>query len=127
MLQRIQTLYLCGALIVNGLFLFLPLETSKDTTVSLTSNIILTVLNVSLNGILLFNIFSFRNRKLQMLICKWLVLLFLAEVGLSILFVTLGSLHWNLSLPFVSIVFTLLALRGVKHDDQLVRSADRLR
>ncbi len=127
MLQRIQTLYLFGALIVNFLFLFVPIETSKETSVCLTSNISISVLALTLNGLLLFTIFSFKNRKRQMLICYLLLFGFLLEISLTILLVTTGSLYWNLIFPLASFELTVLALSRVKRDDQLVRSADRLR
>jgi hypothetical protein len=38
-----------------------------------------------------------------------------------------GNLSWGLILPAASIVFLLLANRGINKDEELIRSADRLR
>ena len=127
MLQRIQTLYLFGALIVNFLFLFVPIYTSGATSVSITNNIALSILSLVLNGLLLFTIFSYKNRKRQMLACKLLVIGVSAEIILAILLVTSGSIRWNFVFPFTSIVFIIMAFRSIKRDEKLVRSADRLR
>ena len=127
MLQRIQTLYLFGALIVNFLFLFVPIYTSGATSVSITTNIALSILSLVLNGLLLFTIFSYKNRKRQMLACKLLVIGISVEIILSILLVTSGSICWNFVFPFTSIVFIIIAFRSIKSDEKLVRSADRLR
>jgi len=127
MLQRIQTLYLFGALIVNFVFLFAPIGISTDTSVSVTSNISVTILNLSLNGLLLFSIFSFKNRKRQVLICALLGVGFMVEMGISMMLLTDGVIAWNFCLPFASILLNMLALRAINRDEKLVRSADRLR
>lgn len=77
-------------------------------------------------------IFQFKNRKQQMTTCKlgalmsviWYIclaaVLYMDKEG-SIK-IQLGGL-----LPFVCIILFVLAYKGVKHDDDLVRSADRIR
>ena len=62
-----------------------------------------------------------------MLACKLLVIGVSAEIILSILLVTSGSIRWNFVFPFTSIVFIIMAFRSIKRDEKLVRSADRLR
>jgi hypothetical protein len=127
MLQRIQTLYLIGALIVNFLYLFVPINTSLATSVSITSDILLSIVSLTMNGLLLFTIFSFKNRKRQMMLCKLIALGISVELLLTILLVVSGSIYWNFSLPIIAIVFIALAFRSINSDDKLVRSADRLR
>ncbi len=34
---------------------------------------------------------------------------------------------YSVALPFISLVFTVLARRGIMHDERLVRAADRIR
>lgn len=92
-------------------------------------------------GILLrvIAIFSFKNRRNQLRTCRSLLLADGCFVALA------AVLVWQLSnqlpesheisfapyfvcaFPLLAIVFTLLAMRGIRHDERLVRAADRLR
>jgi hypothetical protein len=78
-------------------------------------------------------IFLFRNRRLQMILCLVAVLITLA-------YSAYGGLLWGtdtaaaaadpnlgIALPFLAIVFAVIARRAIKKDEKLVRSADRLR
>ena len=151
MVQRIQTIWLLLAAITILGLLFVPvLSASVNNThytlygTGLTSrsggapsnftNIPLFVSTVLAGLISLVNIFNFRNRKLQIRIASLNILLIL---GLSFWLSQLGKnmpggleqadIHAGLFLPIVAISFTLLAIRGVKQDEKLIKSADRLR
>lgn len=79
----------------------------------------------------------YKSRKKQMAICKIMLLLSLAWVGfflsgINTLRALSGAGYQFKLYPFTAIViliplFIVLALRGIKKDDDLVRSADRLR
>jgi hypothetical protein len=127
MLQRIQTLYLFGALIVNFLFLFVPIESSPNNAVSQPIDKILIALSLVLSGILLLTIFSYKNRKRQLMFCKLLFVGYLFQMLLSNLLFKVVELKWNGILPYASIFLTFLAYRAINRDEKLVRSADRLR
>lgn len=87
--------------------------------------------------IAMVTIFLFKKRHLQMKLCRlasifllvFVVLVFyytdkmksFSEVEASISFLT------GTYLPFIAIILLLLANRAIKSDDDLVRSADRLR
>lgn len=82
----------------------------------------------------LVTIFGFRNRPLQKKLCVVQVVLLLVVCGL--LGWCLGSFAaplsaWSLSaasvFPVVSLILTLLAMRGISKDERLVRSLDRIR
>lgn len=144
MIQRIQSIWLLLAAIAVLCLLFVPVLISivggnthilngygisnQPTNVLLLVSIVLAAL------ISLLNIFNFRNRKLQIRIASLNILLIL---GLSFWFSQLAKhlpggieksdIGFGLFLPLLAVIFTLLAIRGIKHDEKLIRSADRLR
>jgi hypothetical protein len=78
----------------------------------------------------LLSIFLFKNRKMQMVHGYGIVAL--AALAFSWYFMalrTLGDvqLSWGLFLPLPALVFAVLAIRAIRSDERLVRSADRLR
>jgi len=127
MLQRIQSLYLFGALVINFIFLFVPIESSPNNAVSLSIDKTLIALSLVLSGILLLTIFSFKNRKRQLMFCKLLFVGYLFQMLLSNHLFKVVELKWNGILPYASIFLTFLAYRAINRDEKLVRSADRLR
>lgn len=86
---------------------------------------------LSLSGLLsLVTIFLYKNRKLQMKLCKGnLVLLVLWYALLTYIIYANENFHQAIAacLPFVSAVFVWLAHRGILSDERLVRAADRIR
>lgn len=155
MWQRIQTLWLLLALVAMGVFSFMDLlvltprgDVASQQSVTLTAwqltdvsgmyqhtawiAGILSVISIVLS---ILTVLLFRNRKLQRRLTTFNILVL---VGLL---VYLGIIAWQLtsssevelgikfalSLPLVSIILLYLALRGIIHDDILVRMADRLR
>ena len=85
----------------------------------------------------LFTAWMYKSRKKQMAFCKILLLLSLAWVGFFLSGINtlraLSGVGYQFKIyPFTTIVvlvpvFILLALRAIKKDEELVRSADRLR
>lgn len=111
----------------------------------IVSTLALVVLNALLCGISCIAIFRFKNRLQQILI---------ARIGLLVLVLLVASLFYYFegalkvigdmdklnsangqdvnysvaaSLPLIAIVLTILAIRAIKQDEELVRSADRIR
>ncbi len=81
-------------------------------------------------------IFLFRNRKRQLRLIKISILLtIILIVGIFIIYsriitsqLTVGeTFNAGAFFPLISLLLLVLAYRGVKRDDKLVRSADRLR
>ncbi len=81
-------------------------------------------------------IFMYKKRKVQMQIIKVCILVEVAFIGLFFFYyvntlqgLTGGTVEYKTAvfMPLISLVFLVLAYRGVLHDEKLVRSADRLR
>jgi heme/copper-type cytochrome/quinol oxidase subunit 3 len=155
MLQRVQTIWLFFATAaIFSLFLFPYLQvinpdgTSKAVKVtgvyeSIGGNIVqtepflaLTIVTVILGLIPFLAIFLFKNRKRQMMLCYiciagilgfsfWMVQTAKQVLGN----ITLQTENYGLGviLPSLSVLFVILALRGIRSDEKLIKSAERLR
>ena len=80
------------------------------------------------------NIFLYKRRRMQMGICVGGIILCLAWYGYYIFsalsdFASQGTFHakFAVCLPFIAIIFLLMARRGVKSDEDLIKSMDRIR
>lgn len=139
MIQRIQTIYLLLSGIAAGVLLLLPLayqEQAAGTTVKIyISQSIPAMIATAVAAALAFlAIILFKNRPLQMKVN-------LASLALSMF--TFGMLIWNvfisekdvfqlpnyvaMALPLFGVIFSFLAHKGIKADEKLFRSMDRLR
>ncbi len=157
MWQRKQSLFLLLAAICGALTFLFPVDsfTRGDQTFLFRTTGFFTgdgtpvadaglkvpfaVLVGFLTALLLAIVFMFRNRKRQLRLTRIVNLLLMAVV--VFLFITDNSMrayleqgghvanHFGPSafLPLLMIVFTLLAERGIRKDDELVKSMDRLR
>jgi hypothetical protein len=82
-----------------------------------------------------FAIFLYKNRRFQMNICKINLLMLIALVAVEVIYYyrigemlnTQGKPLVMAGMPVLAIVFVVLAHRGVKKDDNLIKSADRIR
>jgi hypothetical protein len=138
MIQRIQSVWLLLASIFDAITFRFPFyvgDWQRDTTpatvdLNAQSTIWLTILTV-LTGVLAFvNIFLFNNRKLQLkltyaglALCAVLLTLYFLEIGH---FFSGDIALWSL-FYFAIFVFYLLAARGIRKDEKLIKSLDRLR
>lgn len=130
MIQRVQSIYLLLVAVVS--FLGVPwLPLSEE--VSAWEILIICMLNLT-GALALFSLFSFKNRKKQFVInrlnivCNLVLLGVLAWLSLS----TSGGNSFpekgvQALLPVISIILLFLANRAIKRDEDLVKSADRLR
>jgi hypothetical protein len=155
MIQRIQSIYLLLAgLAIFALFLF-PLAhgvyiNTIPSTIKITGvyqdaggheahmqTFTALIAATAIVGILpLILIFLYKNRKQQVMLCYLYILVI---IGFSFWMVqTVKSVTGGLTLTTsnfgigallssISIVFTLLAVKGIQRDEKLIRSADRLR
>lgn len=157
MIQRIQTVYLLISTGLMSALFFLPLaeyNLSDGSTMNLFYNgliivgkgiqmatipiTILLVLNILLN---LISIFLYKNRKLQMRICIYNLILMIGLFGLLFYYYKFGieqlkvqiaelvsmRMLWTSILPVISAFFLYLAYKGVLKDELLIKSIDRLR
>lgn len=128
MIQRIQTLFLLAYFIVSiGCFFYYPMALFSEI-----ESQVLGYFPLLLAFLALVLIFSFKNRKRQLNFCKVLLCLHLFQITWGIyVFYSVKLLAFELGLLLAYAVFGLflifLALRGIKKDEALIRSLDRLR
>ena len=133
MIQRIQSIYLLVAVIAMALVSFrIPVwSLNEELTFALddTKMFILTITTCLFSGL---TIFLFKNRNLQMKLIR-LSILMLMVIGVR-LAMLLGNDEFVFTLNtycitvlVVSFIALIMAFRGVKKDDDLVRSVDRIR
>lgn len=150
MLQRIQTVFLLLSVVCMGLYLWFPLIAVESPTfndvvqgwgvgiswvISDQPYIILinAILTGSAIGLTLLNIFMFKKRSLQLLLC-WFALILIASAAGFVFYkyqtkVFVGDVlltPWNL-LAAGAALLQLLAWYFIRKDEQLVKSLDRLR
>lgn len=152
MIQRIQTLFLLGAAVFMSLMLFLPiagftladgriftarssglLDEQGEHVIRTTPVIILIMVCAAL---LLLNVFLYKRRKLQIRFCVYAIILEFGLIGLMYYFwvviirqLEMGDVWIMLPavFPVVAIILTYLAFRGIRRDEILIRSIDKIR
>ncbi len=155
MLQRVQTVYLLVATVLMSLMLFLPMaEIAAEGSsiysvlskgwyitggefaepVMLTWPVFILVLFLTL--LPLINIFLYKKRKLQIRICVYSIILAFGLIGLIYYYFVIGfrpldepayALSFPMVLPAIFIILIYLAFRGIRKDEILVRSLNRIR
>jgi len=152
MIQRIQSIWFFLAAICLLLLLFIPLVSQAYSTTNLSlfisgihhnvdgksiqaepfTGLLAGTIGVAL--LALVTIFLFRNRTLQKRIATVVILLIVALCGW--IFQIIQQLEGGLAgvkvepgvaLPVLAILFMGLGIRAINKDEQLIRSADRLR
>ena len=133
MLQRIQSIWLLLAAIFAFLTFELPFYQAavvQGGVINAQSTIWLTV-TAALSGALAFiNIFFFNNRKLQLRLCVFGIVITIIFLGLNFMQITRftnGSLALSCIIYFAIVAFYILAARGIWKDEKLIKSMDRLR
>jgi len=133
-LQRIQTIYLLFVFLIQlAEFIFLPSRLLySGVSVVVNQSYILLISNLLLIVVPFWNIFQFRNRKRQFVLNRVLLLITLGILfNQSIGYFNANANETNQLLVFVvtmlTIIFLSLANKAIQRDEDLVRSADRLR
>ena len=155
MIQRVQSIWLLLAVITLICLFFLPLLTKTVDGVAhgiYTSGVhtdiqgeegsgyivrfafSLITLNIAAAILCFAAIFFFKNRRLQKGIILVAILTIIVLGALCFYSAqelpggfTGASIAAGTFLPLVALIFCLLAIRGIRKDEQLLRSADRLR
>ena len=131
MIQRIQSIYLFVAAISMTLISFkVPVYNLNETLFMAQDDTKMFVLTIVGAIFSLLSLFMFKNRKFQMKLIRFTVLIQMI-IGIRI-FMLFNKFEVILNYSFLFLMtFTLIALimayRGVKKDDDLVRSVDRIR
>lgn len=136
MIQRIQTLYMViSALIIGALYYWFPVINDQAGNVIIDRNEPL-ILGLIGGSVLLavVSILNFKKRQLQFVLNRLNIILNFVLLGvfvyrsLTLSGETLVSEKGiGVLLPIISIVFLVMANKAVKRDEDLVKSADRLR
>lgn len=139
MIQRIQSVWLLLAAIFAAITFSIPFYVgamtdaagiSATTQLTAKTNMLLTVLTV-LSGATAFGaIFLFENRKLQLkvvILGILFTLLLLVAYILQLKNFTSGSFALSCIIHFGILAFYILAVRGIRKDEKLIKSLDRLR
>lgn len=148
MIQRKQTVFLFFALALTVICLSMPI--GHITPKGMGTDIVVTNLGiretVNYTGwpmlafllvtcpLNILAIFSYNNRKLQMRLCTWCIIMcaawyvyYLFAFFNTYTMVGTFSMNWTVALPLVSVILYWMAHRGIKKDDELIKSADRIR
>ena len=135
MIQRIQTLWLLLASACSSATLFFPFYTgNKDNNlfieINAKSHFLLLILCVAVILSTVLAIFFYKNRKKQMLIVAVSLVLQILNI-VFFLYQTKsfiqGAISFSALFTFTVPVFLMLALLGIRKDEKLIQSMDRLR
>ena len=134
MLQRIQTIYLLFVFLVQlAGFIFLPQRLLySGVSVEVNQSYILLISNILLIFFPFWNIFQFRNRKRQFVLNRVLLLITFGVLFNQCIGYFNSDTNETHQLLFIvvaifTIIFISLANKAIKCDEDLIRSADRLR
>jgi hypothetical protein len=160
MFQRIQTIFLLIAIVAILVTFFAPIaNVSVDgNAVGIYTNYgLISILTVGVPSefkeqgiiyivaaagllLLLFCLSQFKRRKLQILICKILYVIFAAHMVLNFILpgnaiekvklaakIEISGYGLAFYMPIIAILFVFLAQWRIRKDEELVKSADRLR
>lgn len=151
MLQRKQSVYLLVSVILSAVCMFLPIGRFVSEKMGADSelyNIAIKGMDGSMDYVVcilfvlllihvvssLLNIFLYKNRKMQSKVCRFNVILLLAWYAAYAYFALTGggegtefSFGVPAVMPFISLIGELLADKGIRSDEELIRSMDRIR
>lgn len=145
MIQRIQTLFLLVAIIISGLMLYLPVYELVPLTTDPADvtrqfmikdlSALLIIVNGAIAVLAFIAIFLYKKRNLQIRMGNLALLVCCALIGLLFFGADTMSSGMNQKihylygsyLPLIQVLFLFLAVRYIKRDEELIRSADRLR
>lgn len=138
MIQRIQSIWLLLAAVFAFLTFKLPFyqgailqaTTNVKPEVDAQSTIWLTIVAALTGALAFINIFFFNNRKLQLRICVFGIILGVVLIALCFMEMTKftsGSIALSCIIYFAIIAFYILAANGISKDEKLIKSMDRLR
>ena len=152
MIQRVQSIWLLLASLTLFLLLLFPIVNKQvggaeysllvtglyqkvnGVSTRITSYIPLFTSTIVIALLALINIFNFKNRSLQKTIST-IIMILIAGLSFWVNIVaqqipggtTGASFGAGAFLPVLAIIWSFLAVRGIRKDEQLIKSADRLR
>ncbi|XZF12972.1 DUF4293 domain-containing protein [Chitinophagaceae bacterium MMS25-I14] len=145
MIQRIQTVWLLLAALVNAVLFEVNLYTAHmvqngadtEVKINVTGHYPTLLIAAVITLIPLIAIFLFKNRKRQRALTAFGIVATIGFIATIIMRVTNlnnsvpaptnGSYSILSVLPVISAVFLVMAIKGIRKDEKLVKSLDRLR
>lgn len=156
MIQRKQSLYLCLVFVAGVVLFFLDIAlvnlndtahhtillhfTSAESTLAGIATSSLQYFVVTINIIILllalFTLLCFRIRPLQIKLCRMLIFTIVILIGgMFLLTYQIENKYdgssvyylYAMYVPLIMLILSYLAMKGIIDDENLVRSADRLR
>ncbi len=136
MIQRIQTIYLIvSALIMLILYSWFPALQNESGQIIMDRSEPVIFIFIFLSIVLaVISILTFKKRQMQFVLNRLNIILNFVLLGVFVYrLLTLSGETWvsekgiGVLLPILSIVFLVLANKAIKRDEDLVKSADRLR
>lgn len=145
MIQRWQSVWLLFAAICVALFCFLPMallsfdgaipaDGASASFISPSDNTVFWIVGLVVAVLLVINIFMYRNTRRQKLVTvlSMMMIVVLAACGVLMVYgvdYEGAKVEWlgSILLLLGAFVFALLAYRGIRHDENLLKAADRLR
>ncbi len=120
-----------------GLYYRFTADIETASTYTFVPYIAIGVLAFVAGGIAFYEIFSYKNRLLQMKLGALNSVVMTATLGFSVWFATEGQKNWmpeeigsygiGLFLPPIAMICNILANRFIRRDEKLVQSVDRIR
>ena len=128
MIQRIQSIWLLLAAVFAALTFVLPFSIGF-VEVNAKTNIWLTILAAFTGAMAFIDIFLYSNRKQQLRFCIIGILLSIIFIGLCFMEMSKdnGTLALSCLIYFAPLAFYIMAVRGIRKDEKLIKSMDRLR
>lgn len=147
MIQRIQTVFLFLSAVLAGFLFFLPIASfdlgNEIVNLSIfgvenhSSALLLLILAVLMLAVPFLTIFMYKKRELQLKLSSLNVFLNALFCGLIFLFyvdniqekLSAETVVYNLGVyvPLINMVLSILAMRWIRKDIELIKSVDRLR
>lgn len=157
MIQRIQSVFLALVfvlgivLFISPVLSFISYENvfimnayhtinSVDNTV-VSKNIGIGAMQGLIAILALISIFLYKKRQLQIKLCKFNILLVALQIAAIVMYIDVAKetispdapngvligIKYGAIFPILSLIFLYLSIRFIKKDEDLIRSADRLR
>ena len=139
MIQRIQSLYLVFAFLVSSACFFIEIDQAELYAFSLKTHMLpLGMVMGIVTTCLFITLMMFKKRKVQIKLVRVSIIGLLFFIGLF----AYQELHnsWNIinsenissvylfvGIPFIAIIFCILALKNILKDEHLIKSLDRIR
>lgn len=137
-IQRIQTLMLLIAAIFMAVFCCTPFASIQAGNAAVHAIYakdapVLLIVNILIAALLVLSIFMYKDLQRQMKLTVLSMILICVSIVTSFFYIYAGFegatpvLFGGVLLLLFAVIFAMLALRGMRHDHHLLRSADRIR